>query len=489
MRTLLAAVACLALAAGGLEAQGFRGELVTSARFIEVRPIGLDTVPRDQVVEGPGGEPTFEGERVFCQNPDVCVRYRSRPVEEAVAAAQDLRLTGWGFGVQGLSAHLHARTRQDLGSDFVWPRTDDDFDLLQGYVQYNRGPVRARLGRQRLTSGLGFSSYDGASVLVEPGGDLGDLGLRLEAYGGRSLARGLSEPRHEALRGAGTFFPDKDAWLVGAAVGAEPVAGTRFTARYQREIWSDRSALLSERASLDVRSDFFRPVTLEGSMDWDFAFGRVGKAHLTARVPVDDRLTVELTGRRYLPYFELWTIWGFFSPVAFHEGQARVTWAPSPSVGVWAAGGYRSYGDADTEPVLGGVSDDGWTASAGGTVRATGRVRLSGSYRVERSAGAFLSSGQLEASWQALDRVRLTVHGTASQQIEEFRVGEGVVAGGGASLRILLPLEMELSGGASLYRQTFENRPSGVDWDQLRAWSSLRIPLGGDPGLDTGRRP
>ena len=476
-----AALAPLLLAAASAGAQDVRGELVTSGRYIEVRPLGLDTVPRSQVVEGPGGSLLFEGDPVFCQQPDVCIRYSSRPVEDAVAVTQDLRLTGWGFGVEGLSAHLHARGREDLGSEFVWPRTDDAFDLIEGYVQYVRGDVRARAGRQRSRSGLGFSSYDGLSVLVEPGEG---LGLRLEAYGGRSLARGLSEPRHEALRGAGDFFPDRNAWLLGAAAGVEPVAGTRLTARYQREIWSDRSALLSERASLDVRSDVARPVVLEGSMDWDFAFGRVGKAHLTARMPVDDRLTVEVTGRRYLPYFELWTIWGFFSPVAFHEAEARVSWAPSAAVGLWGAGGYRSYEDADTDPVLGGVSDDGWTAAAGGVVRPGDRVRLRGSYRVERSAGAFLSSGEVEASWRALDRLRLSLRGTASQQIEEYRVGEGVVVGGGGALHLRLPMDIELSGGASVYRQTFENRPSGVDWDQLRAWSSLRIPVGGDPGVE-----
>lgn len=483
---LAAAATGLLAVVGTAAAQGVRGELVTTARYIEVRPLGLDTVPRDQVVEGPGGTSLFEGERVFCQTPEVCVRYRSRPAEDAVAVTQDLGLTGWGFGVEGLSARLSARARWNLGSEFVWPRTDDAFDLLEGYVQYNRGPLRGRLGRQRLTSGLGFSSYDGLSVLVEPDGQ---LRLRLEAYGGRSLARGLSEPRHDALRGAGTFLPEKDAWLVGGAIGAEPVPGTRFTARYQREIWSDRSALVSERAALDVRSDYLRPLRLEGSMDWDFAFGRVGKAHLTARLPVGDRVTVELTGRRYVPYFELWTIWGLFSPVAHHEAEARVSWTPSAAVGLWTGGGYRTYEGTDTDPVLGGVSDDGWTATVGGTVRPTSKLHLRGSYRMERSAGAFLSSGELRASWQALERLRLSVHGTASQQIEEFRVGEGVVVGGGASLRIRLPMDLELRGGASIYRQTFENRPGGVDWNQLRAWSSLRIPLGGDPGPEAQGRP
>lgn len=475
---VFAALAGLAVT-GGADAQGVRGQAVTTARYVEIRPIALDSVPRSEVNELPNGRLEFEGRPVTCRG-DVCTFHRSRPAEAAVALTQDVRMTGWGLGLEGLSASLHVRGRDDVGSEFVWPRTDDAFDVLEGYLQFVEGPLRARAGRLRLATGLGFGSYDGASVQVTPIEE-----LRLEAYVGRSLARGLSEPRHEALRGAGTFFPDRNAWLVGGAVGAEPVPGTALTARYQREIWTDLSGLVSERASLDARSDVLHPIRLVGSLDWDFAFGRVGKAHLGARLPLaEGRVSLEVTGRRYVPYFELWTIWGFFDPVAYHEGDVRVSWAPDARTALWVEGGYRFYGDADTEPIFGPVEDDAWRAGAGGSLRPSDAWRLSGSYRIERGAGAFLSSGQADARWRPVDRLWVAAHASASQQIEEFRIGEGVVLGGGGSAGFELTDRVELSLGAALYRQTFEDRPGAVDWNQVRAWSALRVAIGSDPGLE-----
>ena len=74
--------------------------------------------------------------------------------------------------------------------------------------------------------------------------------LRGEVYGGRSLARGLREPENEALRPLDDFFLDKSVVLLGGSVGAR-LFGVDADARYQREILSDRSSLVSERASLD----------------------------------------------------------------------------------------------------------------------------------------------------------------------------------------------------------------------------------------------
>ena len=482
-RATIAGLAALLAAAadpGAAASQGVRGEAVTTARLVDIRPLTLDSVARSRVEALPNGRFLFEGREVNCGAGGVCTFFRSAPAERAVALTQDLRLTGWGFGPEGLSASVHLRARDDLGADFVWPRTDDAFDVLEGYVQYVDGPVRARAGRLRLRSGLGFGSYDGASLSVTPV----DV-LRIEAYGGRSLARGLNEPRHEALRGAGTFFPDKNAWLVGGVLGVEPEPGTALTARYQREIWSDRSGLVSERASLDLKTDALRPVVVDGSADWDFAFGRVGKAHLTARLPLDEgRLSVAVTGRRYLPYFELWTIWGFFDPVAYHEADVRVSWSPTTTAGLWLSGGYRAYEDTDTNPLLGPVEDDAWRAGAGGSLRPSDAWLVTAAYRVERGVGAFLSSGEASARWRPLEDLWISARASASQQIEEFRIGEGVVLGGGGSAGYEITDGVELSAGAAVYRQTFENRPSAVDWNQFRAWSALRIGIGRDPGLD-----
>ncbi|HSJ11027.1 MAG TPA: hypothetical protein VK928_13975, partial [Longimicrobiales bacterium] len=223
-------------------AQAVRGTATSTIRYIDMRPILQDTVSRERVTELPDGTFEFEGQRVSCVGDLPCVYFRSLDVQHAVVATQDVSLTGWGLGVQGLSVTAMMRLRGDLGGELVWPRSDDHFDAMLAYAELNRGMWRARLGRQRTTSGLGFSGYDGLSAVVDP------LDwLAVEAYGGRSLARGLNEPRNEALQGIEDFVLDRNAWVLGTSVRAQLPAGAQVSARYQRDIWASRTGLVSER--------------------------------------------------------------------------------------------------------------------------------------------------------------------------------------------------------------------------------------------------
>ena len=147
---------------GDVEAQGVRGWVGSTVQMVELRPIGLDTVPIAEVLFTEGGQSLFEGRPAVCITGDVCTVYRTLPKVWAVAATQDLSLTAWGLGLQGLSFSTLMRGRAGLGSDFPWPRADDEFDLMLGYAQLHRGSLRLRLGRQEVRSGLGFPAFDGA---------------------------------------------------------------------------------------------------------------------------------------------------------------------------------------------------------------------------------------------------------------------------------------------------------------------------------------
>jgi hypothetical protein len=114
-------------------------------------------------------------------------------------------------------------------------------------------------------------------------------------------------------------------------------------------------------------------------------------------------------------------------------------------------------------------------------------LSVDGSYRMDRGFGAFLSSGDVGMHWQALPRLALSLDATAFQQIEQFRIGEGVVYGGGGSVDIAVTPALSLSGGATMYRQSFENRPGIEDWNQLRAWTAVRARFGRDPGMQLRR--
>ncbi|HUG40520.1 MAG TPA: hypothetical protein VMM12_08550 [Longimicrobiales bacterium] len=465
------------LLAGPLAAQDARGSALTTVRYVTLRPLALDSVARADVTQE-GRIFTYQGRRVTCI-PGLawCTFYRPADVEHGVVATQDVSATAWGFGVRGLSATVLVRGRADLNGDFLWPASDDHFDAILAYAQLQRSIYRLRLGRQRTLSGLGFSGFDGLDILVDP-----LPWLRAEAYAGRSLARGLNEPRHEALQGIEPFLFDRDALLFGGFVEAEPRAGTSLGLRYQREIWTDRAALLTERASLDVRSDLPGPLRMDAALDYDFAFGHVGKAHLRLRSALPDGWGwAQLTGRRYLPYFELWTIWGFFSPVAYHEAEASATitrWRP---LTLWASAAHRVYDDTDAPIVFGGITTTAERLALG--ARWTrGPWLAHGEYRLELGFGAVLSSADTELRWRAGDAVTLVARASAFQQIAEFRLGDNVVLGGGLGADLTLPRGLGLRAGADLYRQAYENRQSAADWDQLRAHTILTVPFGAEPG-------
>lgn len=474
---LALAVALVLGAPAAAFAQGVRGSAVTTVRYLTLRPIGLDTVSLADV-ELVDGVHTYQGETVYCPaHGGDCTRYTPRAVVHGVVATQDISGTAWGLGLQGLSATFLVRGRSSLADDLAWPGSDDPFDAILAYAQLQRSIYRVRVGRQRTLSGLGFTGYDGVDVLVTP------LDwLRAQAYGGRSLARGLYEPRHEALRPIEPFVLDQNAYLVGGVVEVEPRPGTSVTARYQREIWADRVGLISERAALDARSDLPGPLRMDASLDYDLAFGRVGKAHLTlrARLP-GDRGWLEATGRRYLPYFDMSTIWGFFSPTPYHEAELKGTLLRYRPLTVWAAAGWRKYGDPEIDVIGPPITDEAQRYSVG-ALWSHGPWSAAGEYRLETGFGAVLSSGDVRLRWTVSPSLRLDVRGAAFQQIEQFRVGDNTVLGGGAGAEAALPFGATLRAGVDYYTQGYENRPGRPDWNQLRAHSVLSIPFGRDPG-------
>jgi hypothetical protein len=443
-----------------------------------------DTVARERVTELPDGTLSFEGRPATCLPGLGCTYYRVLPEQGTVSGAQDVSVTAWGLGVRGLSATALLRGRFRLDGDFVWPQSDDAFDALLAYAELRRGDVRLRAGRQETLSGLGFSGYDGASVRWAPAAS-----LSLEGYGGRSLARGLHEAHHDALRAIEDFIPDRNAYLFGGFVSADAGDAVSVGVRYQREIWSDRSALLQERASVDARSGFFRPLRLEGALDWDVALNNLGRAHLTASYPLPELgLFLEGTVRRYVPYFQLSTIWGFFSPVPYHEALLGANFSPLPFTSARLSGGWRRYADASRSDFLSPLTGEGWRAEVNVVTTLAPGWTTEATYRIEWGVGAFLSAADGHVRWSPREGVEVGVTGTAFQQILEFRVGEGRVWGGGLTAGVDLPWRARLDGGAAVYRHDPRGRATESPWNQSRVWTSLSVPFGEDPGQTAGGR-
>lgn len=444
--------------AGGVadeaEAQQARGWVGSSAQVVGMRPVQrlADTCPE-------------EGACYTTLNPQL-----------AAVSSQDLFLTAWGLGLQGLSATVQLRARQRLAGAFEWPRSEDPFDAMLAYAALARGELTVRLGRQEVRSGLGFPSFDGGMVRWSR------PGLRVEAYGGRSLARGLRDPADEALRGLEDFLPDQGVYLVGASARGH-ISALSMTARYHREILADRSGLASERASLDMSASS-SVGTLRGSLDYDVARREVGKGHLTLSRPFDGaRGMAEVSIARYVPYFSLSTIWGLFEPVAYTEGVVRVGWAPRSAWRVEASAGVRRYGAAGTTVVLRPLEDSGRRAGLDATWTPSDDWSAGASYDLEWGPGGFLSSGEARLAWTPSEGTSVTVSGRTLQQIEQYRLGDGRAWGGGVSAGTRLTDRLSLQGGYSVLRHRDAEAGGGRPWTQNRGWSSVRLLLGEDPGL------
>ena len=88
-------------------------------------------------------------------------------------------------------------------------------------------------------------------------------------------------------------------------------------------------------------------------MDWDVAFDRIGRAHLTASYPLASAgVLLEGTLRRYVPYFQLSTIWGYFSPVAYSEALLSASFEPLAETSARVSAGVRRYGDPSRSDFL-----------------------------------------------------------------------------------------------------------------------------------------
>ncbi len=117
---VLAVVLCAPLAcAPSLHAQGLRGSGQTPVRYYEIRPLVDDTIAFEDVEARDDGTFYFDGRQVVCNTTAFCVRFVSGAKQGAAMLTQDVGVTAWGLGIEGLSATVQLRGRADIGGDAI----------------------------------------------------------------------------------------------------------------------------------------------------------------------------------------------------------------------------------------------------------------------------------------------------------------------------------------------------------------------------------
>jgi hypothetical protein len=443
MRNRAAVALAIALVfASSAQAQSLRIHTTSTVGLVQLRPIRYDSASGQFVAE---------------------------PVQAAGPVTEDVEVSAWDFGVQGLRFYGLARGRAALGSDLVWPASNDHFDAMAAYFELQRPEWRLRLGRQQHVSGLGVYGFDGGDVAwqVRPA-------ARIEVYGGRGLERGTNDPLNsDAIRGLELLIPDHGTLLVGLSGSLQPTGTSSVSAIYQREVLDDLSGVVTERAALDARTQAWGRWTLTGGMDWDFVQQAVGRAKLGARVALPHGASASLALFRYRPVVDLSTIWGAFAPQGNEGATLEVDAAPRPDLRVSADYTVRRY-EATTEvtPFLTVVGTVSHAVSLGARY-SMGAVTLAGTYRLLAGYGGAQSGGDVEVAWNRAESWGASLSGTAFQQTDEFRVARGTVLGVGGEGHVAIGERLVLHGRLMQFANTGTSGGAAPDWSQLRA--TLRV--------------
>ena len=453
----LLALAATAAGPQALRAQAFRLHWTTTAEYVQLRPIEYDSASG---------------------------AYEALPVAYAAPVTQDVEVSAWGLGVEGLRGYALMRGRAALGSELVWPRYGDHFDLLAAYLELQRQTWRLRLGRQQRASALGWYAFDGLTAGWQP-----VSALRIEGYGGRGLARATLQPYNSpALLALDPLHPDQGTILLGAALSATPFARSSFSAIYQREVLSDRSGLVSERAAVDGRVGIGSFLTLSGSADADLAEQWIGKASVSAAVRLSRSTFISLEAFRYRPTLDLTTIWGAFVPESNNGYTASLQLAAASDLSFSGAFTYRRWQPLSAgSPFLVDVPDNQKEVTLGAHAR-RGALALDGSYHLELGYGGDQSGGDVSVAWAPQDGWRAGLSGTAFKQTDMVRVTGGTMFAPTPNTVPPVGHRLGLSADVTRYFQRRLAGTTGVDWNQTRASLTFDWTMGADADRTGGYR-
>jgi hypothetical protein len=190
--------------------------------------------------------------------------------------------------------------------------------------------------------------------------------------------------------------------------------------------------------------------------------------------------------RRYRPHFDLWTIWGAFSPVPYHASDASLSVVAHRRLTV--RGRYERYQFDATEagtPLFQEAETDGWRWELGGTLTPATGWTVDGGYRAEYGPGAASAGFAGSVAYAPSRRLSISVLGSSVKRPLEYRFNEAVVRMVGIDAEFEASTALRLGVSASRYDESHD-RPDAAayDWDQLRLAARVVLQLGHGADLD-----
>lgn len=446
------------------------------------RGVILDSIPADDTVTGfTGGPVSPDGFAVTCIGSDpYCRFFRPGPSVHSAPVMTVADFTMWGLGVPGFSVRATGRLVGDLSSGHHWPGTESHVQLLEGYAEYAAERLTAQLGRQVVATRFGFTGFDGARAMFRTG----PKGLEIAAYGGWGLARGAALPvTSPALNPLDDFQPRERQLVAGAGAGW---VAERFDVRlsYLREVDPQVDHFVGERAGVDWAVRPAAGWSLVGGADYDLAAGWWGSAEgALGYTDPSGRVTATAGVRRYRPHFDLWTIWGAFSPVPYRAIQGSVAVTPVSPLRLRVRGERYTFEEAEVSTPLVPYENSGWRFAWGATYRPSSVWTVDGGYHAEFGPGASARGFEGSVSYAPGERVALSLHAATLDRPLEFRFDQSSLQLYGAEVLYRPSPRASFQLNASGYAEDRE-RPDAAafDWNQLRV--SARVVLLFGSGAD-----
>jgi hypothetical protein len=474
-RLVLLILGVLGLLPSNARAQGYRLRLDGQVQRADFRGVMQDSILASSAVPAPtGGLQTADGFAVRClPGNSFCFFFRPGPALRGAPLVTSADLTLWGLGVRGLNVRINSRVGVDLADGEVWPGTKPSGQLIEAYAEYASRRFTARGGRQLLSSRLGVIGFDGGRATFQ----LGHYGIEAEAYVGLGLARATAIPlTSPALNPLDQFQPRRRQVLAGAAVGwSSRVATARLD--YQREVDREARHFASERAavSLDIHPRV-RWSLLAGA-EYDLANTWFGNADASIRYTAP-WITLQGGVRQYRPHFDLWTIWGAFSPVPYHALNAGVWLRPIPTVELRARWERYAFSPTETETPLLSVDDDGHRVGVGISYSPLAPLTLDAGYRQEQGPGGSSEGFEGTITFRPLADLSLLAYGSTLDRPLEFRFQDASVDVVGLEAEWWPTERLRLAVGAAHYAES-RDRPdaAAIDWNQTRVTARATLLL------------
>jgi hypothetical protein len=280
-----------------------------------------------------------------------------------------------------------------------------------------------------------------------------------------------------ALNPLDDFQPRDRQLVIGANAAVRHRLG-EVTAEYRRELDPTPDYIVSERAATTAELRPTPRLRLAGGAEYDFANGWWGSAEVNASY-VGRRFHLAAQARRYRPFFDLWTVWGAFSPVPYRSIRGSGSVEATKALRFHVQGERYWFDESATETPLVEVEDRGWRAATSAVLDLGRTWTVEAGIRGEFGPGASSRTIDAAVTYRPSEQLFLSGRvGTLDRPLE-FRYADAklnwVALSGDFQISERLRLISDLGWFGDERR-----RPDGaqLDLDQLRISTRLVLTVG-----------